>query len=265
MQSAWFVTFRRRPHAARRLFCFHYAGGSAAAFREWPAGLSSDDELLATELPGRGSRYGEDLLRDLGKAAQMAFNEIAAYLDRPCYFFGHSNGALLAYELACRLHAAGKAAPVHLFVSACGAPHLDRHQHAHSLLPDKQLVERLVEFEGIPSQVLENAELMRLFLPILRADFAMAENYVYSQRPPLECPITVFGGIDDKTVSPESLHAWRTHTRGPFGQRMFAGSHFYLRTASRELLAEVVARMHSGYTPASSAGRILDGSSCEIL
>lgn len=245
MQSAWFVTFRKHPHPARRLFCFHYAGGSAAAFREWPAGLSSDDELLATELPGRGSRYCEELLRDLGGAAQLLFTEITPYLDRPCYLFGHSNGALLGYELACRLHAAGKPAPAHLFVSACGAPHLDRHHYAHSLLPDKQLVEKLTEFEGIPLQVLENEELMTLFLPILRADFAMAENYVYSQRAPLECPITVFGGIDDKTVSPESLRAWRTHTRGPFVQRMFAGGHFYLRNARRELLAEVVARMQS--------------------
>lgn len=245
MQSAWFVIFRKRPRAAKRLFCFHYGGGSATAFREWPAGLSSDDELLAVELPGHASRYGERLLRDLGEAAQTLLTEITPYLDRPCYFFGHSNGALLGYEVACRLRAAGKPAPLHLFVSACGAPHLERHDRAVSRLPEQEFVKRLMELEGTPTEVLENAELRTLLLPILRADFAMAENYVYSPRAPLECPITVFGGIDDNAVTPESLDAWRIHTRGPFVRRMFAGGHFYLRKARRELVAEVVARMQS--------------------
>jgi medium-chain acyl-[acyl-carrier-protein] hydrolase len=245
VQSAWFVTWRKRPRAANRLFCFHYGGGSATAFREWPSGLGSEDELLAVELPGRASRYREALLRDLGEAAQTLLKEIRPYLDRPFYFFGHSNGSLLGYELACRLRAAGQPTPVHLFLSACGAPHLDRHDHGHSRLPDKEFIERLREFEGTPTEILDNAELMTLVLPILRADFAMAENYVYSARAPLECPITAFGGIGDKAVTVDGLDAWRIHTCGPFVRRMFPGGHFYLREARRELVAEVIARMRS--------------------
>jgi medium-chain acyl-[acyl-carrier-protein] hydrolase len=159
---------------------------------------------------------------------------------RPFAFFGHSLGARVGFELARSLRRQGKRLPAHLFVSAspapqCSAPH-ERQVH---MLPKAAFLAELERRNGIPQEVLAEPELLDLLLPMLRADFTLYETAVYSSEPPLDCPITTFGGEEDHLVSREALAAWREQTVGPFQTAFFAGDHFFLRTAETELLRAI--------------------------
>jgi medium-chain acyl-[acyl-carrier-protein] hydrolase len=160
--------------------------------------------------------------------------------ERPFAFFGHSLGARVSFELARSLRRQGKRSPAHLFVSACPAPQRSApHGRPIHALPKTAFLAELERRNGIPEEVLAKPEMLDLLLPMLRADFTVYETAVYSSEPPLECPITAFGGIEDPLVSREALAAWREQTAGLFQTVFFAGDHFFLRTAERELLQAV--------------------------
>jgi medium-chain acyl-[acyl-carrier-protein] hydrolase len=157
-------------------------------------------------------------------------------LDKPFAFFGHSLGALVGFELARQLRRQSGVQPIRLFVSANRAPqipHRDRPIHA---LPEGEFLAELRRLNGIPGKVLEDVELMQIMLPVLRADFAVYETYVYSAEPPLDCPISTFGGSQDHRVSRGDLEAWRDQTNVSFSLRMFPGDHFFWNTTQSLLL-----------------------------
>jgi medium-chain acyl-[acyl-carrier-protein] hydrolase len=162
-------------------------------------------------------------------------------MDRPFALYGHSMGALIAYELARRLREAGRAEPVHLFVSGCRAPQLADTRDVTYDLPDPEFIEELRRLKGTPSEVLEHEELLRLVLPLLRADFAVAQTYRYSEGPPLGCPLTAVGGLQDEEVTREQLTPWREMTTGAFSLHMLPGDHFFLHT-SQDVLLEIITR-----------------------
>jgi medium-chain acyl-[acyl-carrier-protein] hydrolase len=164
---------------------------------------------------------------------------VQPYLTMPFAFFGHSMGGLISFELARQLRRQQIATPVHLLVSAHRAPQLPDSDPPIHQLPDAEFMEELHRFNGTPRDVLENAELMHLFLPVLRADFAVCETYIYTPEEPLACPISVFGGLRDGKVSQSQLEAWREQTRGSFKLRMFAGDHFYLHALQESLLRAI--------------------------
>jgi medium-chain acyl-[acyl-carrier-protein] hydrolase len=222
-----------------RLFCFPYAGGSAGltVFREWATELREAVEVLALETPGRGRRYGEPLIGDLHELTARLRSEIAPLLDLPCVFFGHSVGALVSFELCRALQVDGKPLPELLIASGKRAPHLP-HAHRLHLLPDPQLIEALKQYNGTPDDVLKNSELMELFLPVLRADFSLAETYVHQRSAPLPLPIHALGGVEDGGVERESLEAWREHSADGFVCEMFAGDHFFLQGEARAAVRE---------------------------
>lgn len=224
-----------------RLFCFPYAGGSAGltVFREWATELPESVEVLALEMPGRGRRYGEPLIGDLRKLTASLRSEIAPLLDLPCVFFGHSVGALVSFELCRALQAAGKPMPELLIASGKRAPHLP-HRHRLHLLPDPQLIEALKQYNGTPDDVLKNSELMELFLPVLRADFSLAETYVHERSAPLPLPIHALGGVGDGDVQRTCLEAWSEHSAEGFVCEMFAGDHFFLQGEGRAAVRERV-------------------------
>jgi medium-chain acyl-[acyl-carrier-protein] hydrolase len=162
-------------------------------------------------------------------------------LDKPFAFFGHSMGALIAFELTHQLRKLNQPSPAHLIVSGRSAPHLpDTDPQTHDL-PEKEFLEELRRLNGTPAEALDHPELMQLMLPILRADFAICETYSYEDRPVLDCPITALGGLDDANVSREELASWRERTSGAFTMRMFPGDHFYLHTSQSPLLETVTA------------------------
>jgi medium-chain acyl-[acyl-carrier-protein] hydrolase len=240
----WLTCPRPNSRAGLRLFCFPYAGGRAAIFRQWPDSLPTTVEMYAVEYPGRGARLTEPPLTRITCLVQAAADALLPYLDKPFVFFGHSMGAMISFELARWLRQEQSLGPVQLFVSGRRAPHSPNTDRPTYDLPDDEFLEELRRLNGTPKEVLDHAELMRLILPIVRADFEAIQTYRYLPGAPLDCPITAFGGLGDQEVNREHLEAWREHTTAGFALRMFPGDHFFLHTAQRVLLQTLSQDLH---------------------
>lgn len=251
--KSWFVTFGRPSAGALRLFCLPHAGGSAAAFRRWSDELPADVEVVGVQLPGRGARRGEPAHPDMRALATRLARELRGWDDRPFALFGHSMGALLAFEVARELRRWRRTDPEHLLVSALGAPHRDfqRRRDLHRA-SDEEIVDDLRRQGGIPSQLLERRDLLDAALPALRADLAACETYAYAEDTPLECPVTAFGGRDDEMVDRSDLLAWRDLTTGRFSLRMLPGGHFYHEARPVALLS-VIGRLLTAPAPPAAA------------
>jgi len=229
--NKWLLFPKPNPGAPLRLFCFHYAGGSAQTFQTWPADLPPTLEVGLVQLPGRGSRLAEPKITCLLTLSRIVANALQQYLDKPFAFFGHSLGALLCFEVARSLRLENNLEPLHLFISAAHAPHCRKRDEPLSTLPKAELIEKLYMFNGAPPEALRNEELMDLLLPTIRADFELCETYEYHPEAPLRCPITIYGGIEDHEVESERLAAWSEMTTGQSSIRMFPGGHFYINTS----------------------------------
>ncbi len=223
-----------------RLFCFPYAGGGVHAFRAWADNLPKTVEVCPVQLPGRGARMMEAPFTQMLPLVQAAAEALLPHLDKPFAFFGHSMGALVSFEVARWLRRQSGPEPIHLFVSGCFAPDIPDPYPLHNL-PDPELLEGLRRLNGMPQEALENAELMRLLLPTLRADCTVTETYTYTDEPPLNCPISAFGGLQDHLVGRTHLEAWRQQTTAFFSLRMFPGDHFFLHSA-QPLLLRILSR-----------------------
>lgn len=228
--NRWLTYFKRNPKASLRLFCFPYAGGNAGVYRSWSQKLPDNVEMAAIQLPGRGSRRQEQPLSSLKELVEQLGVALAGSLNEPFAFFGHSMGALVAFELARLLRREGRALPRHMFVSGRSAPQMNRCHPLLYNLPESELLHELKQLEGTPPEVLEHPELMEMMLPILRADFSICDTYEYTEAAPLACPISAFGGFHDVDVPRENLEAWRDQTRSSFSLRMLPGNHFFLHT-----------------------------------
>ena len=196
--------------------------------------------------PGRGSRHHEPSIPRLSILVDRLYEAIQPLLDKPFAFFGHSLGGLVAFELTRQLRQQKLPQPRVLFVSACGAPHLrDPYPDIHAL-PDSDFMNALQRYNGIPSELLQQSDLMQLFLPMLRADVEAAETYHYSPgQPPLGCPIITFGGLDDPHVDRESLEGWASHTNVRLKSQYFPGDHFFINTAREAIIESIVAELES--------------------
>jgi medium-chain acyl-[acyl-carrier-protein] hydrolase len=226
----WILRFKPRPAARLRLFCFPYAGGSASIYRDWAQHVIPDVELIGVQPPGRESRISEPLIGDLPLLVQGVFAALRPHLDRPCLFFGHSLGALVAYELAKLLRRTDVHAVLRgMFVSGSAAPQLRKNPAVLHDLPDGAFIERLRALNGTPKELFDHPELLALFLPILRNDFLLSETYRHQPAPPLDIPIHCLGGEADPRVDTEQLAGWKEHsTRRPFSMTLFQGDHFFI-------------------------------------
>ncbi|MBD2681692.1 MULTISPECIES: thioesterase II family protein [Nostoc] len=224
------------PQANLRLFCFPYAGGSSMIFRTWSNSLPRNVEVCAVEYPGRGRQIKSAPIAKLQPLVKAIASSALPYLDKPFAFFGHSMGGLVSFELTRLLRLEYNLKPFHLFISARRAPQIPPTKPPIHGLPEAELLEELRTLNGTPKAVLENPELMQIFLPFLRADFAVLETYNYTPQQPLDCPITIFGGWQDKEVSHEALQAWREQTTATCSLQMFDGDHFFIHPYQNSLL-----------------------------
>lgn len=239
--TKWLAHWRPNSQAKIRLFCFPYAGGSAAIFRTWADSLPGFIEVCPVELPGRGARLREEPVPGFSRLIQLAASGLQAFINLPYAFFGHSLGALIAFELARYYRKQGMPGPVHFFASGHTAPDFPEvHPPIHQL-PDAEFLAELRSLNGTPDAVIANQELMELLLPLLRADFALNETYVCDAEAPLDLPFSVYGGLRDRDVTRTSLEAWQKHTRSTFTLQMFNGDHFFIQQNQHTLL-EMVAR-----------------------
>jgi medium-chain acyl-[acyl-carrier-protein] hydrolase len=157
-------------------------------------------------------------------------------LDKPFALFGHSFGTLVSFELARHLRTSYGTGPIRLFVSAGPAPQIPHRGLPIHNLPEREFLEELRRLNGTPAELLNHKELMDIVLPSVRADFALCESYRYSYEPPLDCPISAYGGLDDQHVKRRDLEGWRDQTSLSFSIRMFPGSHLFFKTTERALL-----------------------------
>jgi surfactin synthase thioesterase subunit len=238
----WLQRITDASDAALRFVCFPHAGGTAAAFRLWRTGLPSWTEVLAIQYPGRGGRMAEAPVDRIPVMAHHVRQALSGLPAMPTVFFGHSMGGLVAFEAACQLAAAGHELPIHLFVSGHAPPHLPVSRPPISLLPDADFIGELDRrYAAVPAELMQYPDVLALLLPALRADIAAVEANRHSPATVLACPITVFGGSDDRTATRGQLEAWRDLTSQAFELRLFAGGHFYVNAQREAVLAEISA------------------------
>jgi medium-chain acyl-[acyl-carrier-protein] hydrolase len=166
-------------------------------------------------------------------------DSVARFADVPFMFFGHSMGALMAFETVRALRRHSQFEPAWLYASGCRAPHLPRSDAPIHRLSDTDLVSRLRKLDGTPAEILESPEILDLMLPALRADFEVIETYGYRHEAPLNCPISVFGGTHDSHVTHNEITAWCRLTAGDFDLHILAGNHFFLHESQDELLNRI--------------------------
>ncbi|MBR8834644.1 MAG: thioesterase [Stigonema ocellatum SAG 48.90 = DSM 106950] len=234
---------------ALRVFAFPFAGGSAATFRDWQAGLDPGISLHAVQLPGRGARFAEPPMVSLPVLVNAVCDAIQQGGSQPFAFFGHSLGALVAFEVSRRLQARGLPLPVRLFVSGCQAPRYRSPPEGLSRLSDDRLIAELRHYDGTPQEVLAHRELMDLLLPMIRADFGLVDDYRYSEAPPLPMPLTVLAGRQDRIDRPEQVSGWAEESSQDCQVAWFDGGHFFLIPER----AAVLARINRDLAPAVCA------------
>ncbi|MBL8341590.1 MAG: thioesterase [Rubrivivax sp.] len=255
--SPWLTSFLPRPNARVRLFCFSYAGGGGAVYRPFALALPDTVEALAVLLPGRERRLREPALASISAIVEGLVPALRDLLDRPFAFFGHSMGALVAFELARALPAYGLPSPGHLMISARRAPHLREPDPPLSHLPDDAFIAAIDQrYGGIPAEILQHRDVLELLLPALRADMAAIENHRHEPGPTLPCPIAMFGGHDDTRAGPDLLAPWQEQTQARTLMRQFAGGHFYFNDAGvrGQLIAEMTRLLQPLLAPPCPVG-----------
>ncbi|MFD5698625.1 thioesterase II family protein [Streptomyces lasiicapitis] len=227
------------------LICFSYAGGTPSVYRDWPDLLGPGVTVVPVLLPGRGLRLGEAPYTDMAPLARDVTDALlAAGHVHDCYtLFGHSMGALLAYEVACELRERGQPGPRHVFVSGSRAPHLYDGPDGQGLGDDdlRQLVHELGAL-GSGDEV--GRFYLERRLPVLRADLTLCARYRWRPRRPLDCPMTAFSAAGDPIAPRAHVEAWRPYTSASLLHRRVPGGHFYLNGPARlPLLRELRAEL----------------------
>jgi medium-chain acyl-[acyl-carrier-protein] hydrolase len=240
-RGSWLKYATDAEKAPIRLLCFPHAGAGASSFNSWLTHLPSDIGLVKAQLPGREDNAArppftrmEDLIPDL-------FRQAAPLLDRPLAIYGHSMGALVAFELTRELRRRGHRPPVALFVSGRRAPHKPLRRILLHRLSDIDLVEHLRNMGGTSIALLEKPKWRQRFLPTMRADLQLSDIYAYGAEPPLACPLHVFLGETDHEMHREDWEAWSEQAAGEFSRCLLPGGHIFSQPAQAVLVRRIVA------------------------
>lgn len=223
-----------------KLLCFSHAGSSATIFYKWKkVFLEKGIEIIPVELPGRGSRIDESLCCDVDKLISDLFLTYKNIIERGKYaVFGHSMGSLILYEFCNYCIKQGISEPIHIFVSGRAAPHIPKKRKINHL-NDEEFMEEVYKLGGCEEELINNAEIVNIFLPILRNDYSLVENYKIKNIENFSCGLTVLNGMED-TIINDDLQAWSLYTDSEFEILNFKGGHFYLFNY-QERIAQIVA------------------------
>ncbi|MBT2481660.1 thioesterase II family protein [Streptomyces sp. ISL-94] len=220
------------------LVCLPFAGSGASFYRAWPpAPFDGPGRVLAVQFPGREELFGEKPFDDVQSAGAALVPDVLDEADpsTPLVLFGHSLGALVAYEMARAIERSHPGRLSHLYVSGSPGPQGGRVERATGL-DDEEFLARVYEFAGYRHEAFDVPELREILLPVLRADVAMHENYQPADGEPLSTPITALRGADDLLVSARQAREWADWTQGTFSYQELPGSHMYLAESPDPLL-----------------------------
>ncbi|AEU37577.1 thioesterase II family protein [Granulicella mallensis] len=230
------------------LFCIPYAGGSAGAYRDWLSVAPPWLDTYAIELPGRGRLMKEPFVNSLHALAQMIAEAITPFTNRPYAIFGHSMGALLAYEVTAELVSASYPGPVQLFVSGARPPFVPQKDPDISAFHDAALLDHLSQLGGTPEEILRDRSLMQFYLPVLRSDFRLVETYRPHKPHQFQVPLTVLFGEQDQATPKADMRLWQLVTTGDFTSRSYSGGHFFF--SNRHVIQDVYSSL-KGLEPKS--------------
>ncbi|MEV5147594.1 alpha/beta fold hydrolase [Streptomyces sp. NPDC052727] len=229
VESRWFRRFASSEGSKLQLVCFPHAGGAASAYLGLTRALAPDIDVVAVQYPGRQDRRLEPALTSLTHLARAVAEELARAPRRPYAFFGHSMGAVVAYETARALTEFDLATPLRLILSGRGAPSVEP-RAGDRLEGDAALIAEIRRLGGTGSRVLDDPELLEMVMPTLRADYGALGRYRWLPGPPLDIPLTVMVGTADPIVTVDDARGWLAHSTRPGDLLTFDGGHFYLDT-----------------------------------
>jgi medium-chain acyl-[acyl-carrier-protein] hydrolase len=235
-RNQWFESLSTDRAPKVRLFCFPYAGGNAHVFREWQRYFAPQVDICLVHLPGRARRIGEPPRKQILPLVREIADEIGEKLNGRFAFYGHSMGALIAFELARELRRRNGSMPEHLFLSACRAPTVVRTVPQKFNLSDAEFLDEVRKLNGTPREVFEHPQYLNALLPLLRADFEITDTYEYLDEAPLACCITTYGGQYDELATLQNLHPWELQTSAVFKSQVFAGDHFFIHSHKEEFI-----------------------------
>lgn len=237
--SQRWITGADQGNPAVRLFCFPHAGGGSRFFQPWRRALGPDIQVCPIVLPGREHRAAEPPFTRLAPLARELAEALRPHLDRPFAFFGHSLGALVAYETVCALIGSGQPEPAVLLASGRRAPHLTPRESALHRLPHDEFMAHMIALNGTSAHTQLRRRLLETFVPMLRADYEINETYAPGGGLSPSCPVVAYHGRFDPVATPAQVACWRDATSGPSRLRLFDGDHFYHKDAPEEVMAAV--------------------------
>lgn len=242
-RSAWIRNFTPAPAAPLRLVCFPHAGGSASYYFPLSRALSPEFDVFALQYPGRQDRYKEPFVETIDEMAEQITAELAAVPAGPVAFFGHSMGAVLAFEVTRRLEAAQGRAPVTIFASGSRAPSRYGDEREHK--DDRDLVDVMRQLGGTDPRVLENKEMLETFLPAFRNDYRALQAYHRGTDIGIGAPVVVMTATDDPKTSVADASAWHEHTSAGGTVHTFSGGHFYLEKQPQQVIDVIATTLRS--------------------
>ncbi|UHA73200.1 thioesterase II family protein [Paenibacillus sp. 481] len=240
MTNKWFpFGCQRDIDKEIRVFCFHFAGGSSAAFKHWTT-PNLPVEFIPVELPGRGVRISEACMENFDDLIEQLMANLIKVLDyRRFHFFGHSMGAVIAFEAAYQLQDKFGILPEQLIVAGRHAPHHPDPSLFQSYMSDEALIAEIKRLDGTPKEILENREVMQFLLPMIRSDYKLHESYNYRGNK-LNIPIIAHAGTDDPEADASLMQHWSEVTDGTFELQQFAGNHFFVQNLRDVYLVELI-------------------------
>jgi medium-chain acyl-[acyl-carrier-protein] hydrolase len=236
MTDPWFVKLNPTVEAPVRLLCFPSSGGGSNMYRQW-GGKLDNVEIFSAQLPGRERRLREQPLDNIHVLVRELLPAAASLSNKPIILFGHSMGALVAYELACAMEKRNGNFPGTLLVSAFRTPErINRNKKLHPL-EYQDFIDELKNYGGTPDEIINHRETMELLVPAIRADFKIHETYVFQGEHKLSMPIISFSGDRDAVVPGSHMIGWNNHTHREHSHHIIEGGHFFIHDNQTKFLA----------------------------
>lgn len=220
-----------------KLFCFPYAGGSASVYLSWKKIIDDSIEIVPVELPGRGKRFSEGLCHNMNEVVNDIYSKLEKnFINEDYMLYGHSMGSWIVYYLTNEIIKQGIRTPGRLFISGREAPHIKKNLQVYHKMNDDEFINKIYELGGTPKEIIENADLLDIYIPILKNDYKLIETCQYKK--PIrkyDFDITIFNGRDDD-INQNDIYGWGEYTSKQFKVYNFEGGHFFINNHAKEML-----------------------------